>query len=60
MLKDETKKKYDLKKMKKKKQINLDEFSKPRLISQIHNPLNSKFVLKKFNLMLKHEIEKNM
>jgi hypothetical protein len=46
MLKDETKKKYDLKKMKKKK-INLDEFSKPRLISQIHNPLNSKFVLKK-------------
>jgi hypothetical protein len=44
----------------KKKQINLDEFSKPRLISQIHNPLNSKFVLKKFNLMLKHEIEKNM
>jgi hypothetical protein len=47
MLKDETKKKYDLKKMKKKKQINLDEFSKPRLISQIHNPLNSKFVLKK-------------
>jgi hypothetical protein len=31
----------------KKKQINLDEFSKPRLISQIPNPLNSKFVLKK-------------
>jgi len=30
-----------------KKQMNLDESPKPRLISQIHNPLNFKSILKK-------------
>jgi hypothetical protein len=39
MLKDETEKKYELKK------INSDESPKPRLISQILNSLNPKFRL---------------